>query len=394
MAERLNALPWKGSICESVSGVRIPLSPQNMEKFTNTQDSNIENFHKAKVEAAFGFSDFVPQEFKDDPVEYFEREGKNIKTGEIKYDDAGVVREDPTAVKDLPAWKNDDGKEVQTVGKRININKGEVGESGDPFHEYKILDRLNQMGLPSARPIAKAEKSGVHIIVMERIPGLRWSEKDSLNLKENGYSNEDIASLMAEAELRMNELKTQFDEAGIIRSWKLKDMVFEVDVENKKIASMVPTDWERTKVVEKETNIKANFCFPNLLEQRGEFLRVGEKYSPQNPDEFAHDLYLKAREAELVDLSEQVWKDLDNTDSYDIVREGWVRVNEHVEHTNKETGSNRDWRYLKQKIEQEQELDASIILKHDGEFHLVSGNTRLMVARALGITPKVLLVEI
>jgi hypothetical protein len=29
-------------------------------------------------------------------------------------------------------------------------------------------------------------------------------------------------------------------------------MVFEVDVENKKITSMVPTDWERTKIVEKE----------------------------------------------------------------------------------------------------------------------------------------------
>ncbi len=27
MAERLNALPWKGSIRVTVSGVRIPLSP-------------------------------------------------------------------------------------------------------------------------------------------------------------------------------------------------------------------------------------------------------------------------------------------------------------------------------------------------------------------------------
>jgi hypothetical protein len=50
----------------------------------------------------------------------------------------------------------------------------------------------------------------------------------------------------------MSELKTQFDTAGVVRSWKLKDMVFEVDVENKKIASMVPTDWERTRIVEKE----------------------------------------------------------------------------------------------------------------------------------------------
>lgn len=106
------------------------------------------------------------------------------------------------------------------------------------------------MGLPAAKPIAKAEQSGTHIIVMERIPGLRWSEKGSLNLKEKGYSDEDIANLMNEAEQKMSELKARFDEAGVIRGWKLKDMVFEVDVENKTITSMVPTDWERTKIVE------------------------------------------------------------------------------------------------------------------------------------------------
>ncbi|MFA6601504.1 MAG: hypothetical protein WCT02_01395 [Candidatus Paceibacterota bacterium] len=225
--------------------------PQNMEKFPNTQNNAREDAPKPKVEIEPEFAAFMPQEFLDDPAGYFEREGKNIKTGEIKYDEAGAVREDPTAVKDLPVWKNAEGTEIQTVGRRVNTAKGAVGESNDPFHEYKILERLAQMGLAAAKPIAKAEQSGTHIIVMERIPGLRWSERDSLNLKKRGYSDEDIAALMAEAEQRMSELKTQFDEAGVVRGWKLKDMVFEVDVENKKITSMVPTDWERTKIVEK-----------------------------------------------------------------------------------------------------------------------------------------------
>ncbi len=222
-----------------------------MEKFPNPQNNNQENAPKPKVEVEHEFAAFVPQEFLDDPGGYFEREGKNIKTGEIKYDETGRVREDPTAVKDLPVWKNAEGLEIQTVGRRVNTAKGAIGESGDPFHEYKILERLAQMGLPAARPIAKAEQANTHIIVMERIPGLRWSERDGLNLKEKGYSDEDIAALMTEAEQRMNELKTQFDEARVIRNWKLRDMVFEVDVENKKITSMVPTDWERTKIVEK-----------------------------------------------------------------------------------------------------------------------------------------------
>ncbi|MCW1948912.1 MAG: hypothetical protein KIH89_000465 [Candidatus Shapirobacteria bacterium] len=222
-----------------------------MEKFPTTQNNTQENSPKPKVEVESGFSDFVPQEFLDDPAGYFESEGKNIKTGEIKYDETGRVREDPTAVKDLPVWRNEKGTEIQAVGKRVNTMKGSVGESGDPFHEYKILERLAQMGLPAAKPVAKAEQAGVHIIVMERVPGIRWSEKDSLKLKENGYTDEDIATLMVEAEQRMNQLKAQFDEAGVIRGWKLKDMVFEVDIESKKITSMVPTDWERTKIIEK-----------------------------------------------------------------------------------------------------------------------------------------------
>jgi hypothetical protein len=222
-----------------------------MEKFLNPQNNTQENAPKPKIEIESEFIAFVPQEFLNDPVGYFEREGTNIKTGEIKYDETGKVREDPTAVKDLPVWRNTEGAEIKTVGRRVNAAKGTVGESGDPFHEYKILERLAQMGLPAAKPIAKAEQSGTHIIVMERIPGLRWSEKDSLNLKEKGYSDEDIAALVTEAEQKMGELKAQFDDAGVIRGWKVKDMVFEVDVENKKIISMVPTDWERTKIVEK-----------------------------------------------------------------------------------------------------------------------------------------------
>ncbi len=201
------------------------------------------------VEVESGFVEFVPQAFLNDPAGYFEREGKNIKTGEVKYDEAGVVREDPTAVKDLPAWTNAEGKEIHTVGRRVNTIKGAVGESGDPFYEYKILEKLTVMGLPVAKPIAKAEQAGTHIIVMERIPGIRWSEKESLNLKENGYSDEDISTLMQQAEERMDELKVQFEQVGVVRGWKLKDMVFEIDVENKRITSIVPTDWERTKIV-------------------------------------------------------------------------------------------------------------------------------------------------
>jgi hypothetical protein len=196
------------------------------------------------------YVDFVPREFLDDPVGYFEREGRNIKSGEQKVDETGRVREDPTAVKDLPDWANSEGKILKTVSRRVDTSKGQVGESQDPFYEYEILEHIKKLGLPAASPIAKVEQSGTHLIVMERLPGVRWSERDSLQLRESGYSDEDIANLTAEAEQKMVELKTQFEQAGIVRGWKLKDMVFQLDIENKKVISLTPTDWERTRIIE------------------------------------------------------------------------------------------------------------------------------------------------
>ncbi len=138
---------------------------------------------------------------------------------------------------------------------------------------------------------------------------------------------------------------------------------------------------------------EANFIFPDLEKERGEIERVAQKYSPQNPEAFVNTFYEKARQANLINLNEERWGALDNTDSFDIQHNGWEQVTEHINYTNKETGATRNWEDLKQKIEQGQELDAPIILNHAGEIHLVSGNTRLMVARALGKTPKVLVVE-
>ncbi len=219
--------------------------------FNNPFKSGPEKKPAATVEVELEYSAFVPPVFQADPVGYFEREGQNIKTGKIKTDEAGRVREDTTAVKDLPIWRDDHGVELQTVGRRVDITKGAVGESGDPFYEYKILQRLHGMGLPAARPIAKAEQGGVHIIVMERIPGVRWSEKESLQLRERGYSNEDITELQTQAEQKMDQLRQQFGAAGVVRGWKLKDMVFQIDIESKKVLAVVPTDWERTRIEEK-----------------------------------------------------------------------------------------------------------------------------------------------
>ncbi len=207
-----------------------------------------------QIEVESGYEDFMPQEFLENPIEYFEREGKNIKTGEVKFDEDGRVREDPTAVKDLPVWMDNKGKELYAVAKKVNVEKGEILKSEDPFYEYKILKLIHELGLSAAKPVAKVEKGNVHLVIMEKIPGIRWSEKDLLHLKKRGYSDEDIENLKIQAESQMEQLKKKFEETGIIRAWKLKDMVFDLDIENKIIRGIIPTDWERTKIDRQSPN--------------------------------------------------------------------------------------------------------------------------------------------
>lgn len=213
-----------------------------------TIESRSKGEPKARVEIESDYEQFIPDEFRDDPVGYFERKGKNVKKGEIKYDETGRIREDPTAVKDLPTWRDREGNELNTVARRVNMKKGEIEKSGDPFYEYKIMELLQELRLPAARPVAKAEQGNGHLIVTERITGIRWSEKDALHLQESGYSDKDIENLKRQAEELMAELQRRFEEAGIMRGWKLKDMVFDIDVEGKKVRQITPTDWERTKI--------------------------------------------------------------------------------------------------------------------------------------------------
>ncbi len=142
---------------------------------------------------------------------------------------------------------------------------------------------------------------------------------------------------------------------------------------------------------------KRFFIFPDLKKEIGEIERTARKYTPQNINVFVRDFFEKAKESELVDLTEEIWSKLKNTDSFKILHGEWNKVAEYTDYYNKEGSVSRNWQDLKQRMEQGQEIDAPIILKYlsasYNELYLVSGNTRLMIARALGKTPKVLLVE-
>lgn len=213
-----------------------------------TSGPNNESEHQVKIETKSDFESFIPEEFKQDPIKYFEEQGHNIKSGEIKRDETGRIREDPAAVKELPTWTNENQQELKVVGKKVNVEKGKVGESGDPFYEYRIIETVQSLGLPTIKPIAKTEQGDNYLILTEKATGIGWYTKDLVNLQEKGFNVSDIENLKNQAKTMIEELQKQFEEAGITRGWKEKDMIFDIDFENKTIKSITPTDWERTKI--------------------------------------------------------------------------------------------------------------------------------------------------
>lgn len=200
------------------------------------------------METEPAYKDSVPKEFLGNPFGYFETRGKNIRSGDPKTDADGRVRDDPSAVKELPAWNMPSGEKLHTVAKKINTEKGEVGKSGDPFYEYHIMESVHELGLPAPTLVAKIQQDGAYLFVVKKVPGVSWHQRDTLNFKERGYSQEDIDQLTKQAEQQVRNLHHRFEEAGIYRDWKLKDMIFDIDIEGKKLKCVTPTDWERTRI--------------------------------------------------------------------------------------------------------------------------------------------------
>jgi hypothetical protein len=212
-----------------------------------------------RVEIEPGYEPFIPELFREQPVEYFESVGQNIKTVDVRWEDDTQPRVSSTAVKELPVWTDEQGKELHAVAKRVDSTKGHPA-SGDTFYEYRVIQTVHEAGLPAPKLIAKAQQQGIGVFVMEKVEGVSWYNKDELNLDRKGYSNDEITELYSQAETMMNEMKAKFDQAGIAREWKLRDMIFNIDHSQKKILSMTPTDWGRTEIDEKklEAYKKAN----------------------------------------------------------------------------------------------------------------------------------------
>lgn len=87
-------------------------------------------------------------------------------------------------------------------------------------------------------------------------------------------------------------------------------------------------------------------------------------------------------------LSSEIWEQLENTDSNTEISNGdFQKAKELAQHYKK------DYDGLVAAIEKGEKLSAPIILHWNGCYHLVSGNTRLMIAKASGQIPQIIVVD-
>lgn len=119
---------------------------------------------------------------------------------------------------------------------------------------------------------------------------------------------------------------------------------------------------------------------PDIDEEQGEIERTALDLGIDNYE----DLMGRAKKSKLEPLTDELWSQLENTDSYDT--DTVKKADRLAREYNRDIASVFDG--------MGKELPSPIVLLRDGEPpYLVGGNTRLMASRALGHTPKVLLVR-
>lgn len=133
----------------------------------------------------------------------------------------------------------------------------------------------------------------------------------------------------------------------------------------------------------------------NSSQELGELERVSRTFKPEDPQAFEKQFQEQVKNLKIVSLTEELLAQLENTDASDISEGDFERVKHYViQGSDGNPEHVRDWEYLKGKMERGEELDMPVIIKMGDVYHKMSGNTRLMVARALGIYPKVAIVNL
>jgi len=130
------------------------------------------------------------------------------------------------------------------------------------------------------------------------------------------------------------------------------------------------------------------FASPNIQAEKSEFERVAKKFGI----DVSVLTFLAERYGKLTELNDDIWSQLKNTDSYKVPVDGHDTAEIYA------TIAGRNYHAVAEAVyagvSLGKQLDAPIIIKCGEEYHLVSGNTRLMATRAYGVIPNVWIFEV
>ncbi len=146
----------------------------------------------------------------------------------------------------------------------------------------------------------------------------------------------------------------------------------------------------------KESPPEINWVHPDIQSEIKEIERVAkmisgsEDHHDKDYQKTIQEITKVLETASFEELTDDMWSALENTDSYHDVRPG------HIEDAQEIAKSyNRDPQESLDRIKNRDPFYAPIILiLEDDTPHLVSGNTRLMIARALKLDVKVLIARL
>lgn len=124
-----------------------------------------------------------------------------------------------------------------------------------------------------------------------------------------------------------------------------------------------------------------NWIMPSLKEEHGEFERTARECGLN-----LESLVSLFESGTFQDFDDGIWEKLENTDSWSIKDLSEANL--------KAAECHRDAQAIYSSFKMGLQMQAPIILvRVDNTAHLVSGNTRLMICRAIGERPKVLILR-
>jgi hypothetical protein len=136
-------------------------------------------------------------------------------------------------------------------------------------------------------------------------------------------------------------------------------------------------EWMEEMIKNQPNNVK--WVMPNIQKEMDELERTADTLGID-----LNSLIRTTQQSKLVPLDEMTWRSMKNTDSYGIKKGDMRTVN------SLGGGYGRDVGSILDAFQQGGTLPAPIVLVQNNEPYLVAGNTRLMVARAMGVQPMIL----